>query len=146
MASSWIRLLLIFLSSLGASGLHTTFFYVSYLQIQAFSHYGTISVQATVSHGPEGLFGPHDLLSAFRIHYRRFEHAIQEASVNPTDSTVLARLGDDLDEFANLVIEVSLIHAMCYSRVLRITHISLLCRTQMFLKPQSYQLFATILV
>jgi len=145
MASSWIRLLLlIFFSSLGALGLHATFFDVGYLQIQAFSHYGTISVQATVSN-PEGL-GPHDLLSAFRTHYHRFEHAIQEASVNPTDSTVLARLGDDLDEFASMVIEVSLIHAMCYSRVLRITHISLLCRTQMFLKPQSYQLFAIILV
>ena len=49
---------------------------------------------------------------------------IQEASVNSTNSTVLAQLGDDLNEFANLVIEVNLIHAMCYSRVLRIVHIS----------------------
>jgi hypothetical protein len=65
----------------------------------------SISGQATVS-DPEGLFHPPDLLSAFRIHYYRFECAIQETSVNPTDSTILARLGDDLDEFANLVIEV----------------------------------------
>src|SRR6266436_8239600 len=98
-----------FMSILGALELHATSFDMSYLQTQAFSHYGTISGQATVSN-PEGLFGPHDLLSAFRTHYRRFERAIQEASVNPTDSTVLARLGDDLDGFTNLVIEVSLIH------------------------------------
>jgi hypothetical protein len=97
-----------YLLVLGALGLHTTSFDVSYLQIQAFLHFGTISGQATVVSNPEG---PQDLLSTFRIHYHRFEHAIQEASVNPTDSTVLARLGDDLDEFANLVIKVS--HPLC---------------------------------
>jgi hypothetical protein len=50
---------------------------------------------------------PSDLLSAFRIHYQRFEQGVQAAVLNPTDATVLARLGDDLDEFANLVHEVS---------------------------------------
>jgi hypothetical protein len=48
-----------------------------------------------------------DLLSAFRIHYRRFEQAVQEAMVDPTDPTVLARLGDGIDEFATHVREVS---------------------------------------
>ena len=48
-----------------------------------------------------------DLLSAFCIHYRRFEQAMQEAMVNPTDPTVLARLGDGVDEFATHVREVS---------------------------------------
>lgn len=51
-----------------------------------------------------------DLLSAFRINYSKFERAIQEAVVDATDSTVLARLGDDLDEFANLVIEVYVLY------------------------------------
>lgn len=48
---------------------------------------------------------PGDLLAAFRIHYRRFEQAIVDALSNPTDVTVLARLGDDLDEFALLAIQ-----------------------------------------
>jgi hypothetical protein len=48
-----------------------------------------------------------DLLGAFRTHYSRFEHAVREVMSNPTDSTVLARLGDDLDEFARLAIAVS---------------------------------------
>jgi hypothetical protein len=50
---------------------------------------------------------PGDLLAAFRIHYRQFEQAVTEALSNPTDSTVLARLGDDLDEFATLATQVS---------------------------------------
>ena len=63
MASSWIRLLLLICSSsLGALGLHATSFDVSYLQIQAFSHFGTISGQATAVSNPEG---PQDLLSIF---------------------------------------------------------------------------------
>ena len=48
-----------------------------------------------------------DLLPAFRMRYRRFEQAIQEAVLNPTDATVLARLGDDIYEFITLVAEVS---------------------------------------
>jgi hypothetical protein len=50
---------------------------------------------------------PNDLLSAFRMHYQRFEQAVQEVVLNPTDATVLARLGDDVDEFTTLVTEVS---------------------------------------
>jgi hypothetical protein len=49
----------------------------------------------------------HDLLLAFRTHYRRFEQAVQEAMVNPTDPTILARLGDGVDEFVTHVSEVS---------------------------------------
>jgi hypothetical protein len=48
-----------------------------------------------------------DLLSAFRIHYRRFESAIADVLTTPTDSTVVARIGDDLDEFSALVTQVS---------------------------------------
>lgn len=49
-----------------------------------------------------------ELLDAFRVHYTRFEHAVHEVLQNYTDSTVLARLGDDLDEFGALANEVSL--------------------------------------
>jgi hypothetical protein len=49
------------------------------------------------------------LLLAFRIHYRGFEQAVQEAMLNPTDPTVLARLGDSVDEFMIRVSEVSTI-------------------------------------
>jgi len=48
-----------------------------------------------------------DLLDAFRIHYNRFEAAVHEAVQNSTDSTILARLKDDLVEFLALVEEVS---------------------------------------
>jgi len=51
---------------------------------------------------------PLTLLDAFRLHYSRFETVIGEAVTHPTDSTVLARIGDDLDEYAALVQEVSL--------------------------------------
>lgn len=46
------------------------------------------------------------LLEAFRSHYHRFENSIREVMVNHSDSTVLARLGDDVDEYAALVHEV----------------------------------------
>lgn len=49
---------------------------------------------------------PDKLLGAFRTHYRRYEHLVREATSNPTDSTVLARLGDELDEYLALVIQV----------------------------------------
>lgn len=49
----------------------------------------------------------HDLLAAFHDHYQRYEQAVQAALSNPTDSTVLERLGDDLDQFSQLVAEVS---------------------------------------
>jgi hypothetical protein len=45
---------------------------------------------------------PSDLLTAFRQYYHQFQDAITYSLVHPTDPTVLARLGDDLDEFAHL--------------------------------------------
>ena len=50
---------------------------------------------------------PQELLAAFWTHYRRLEHLVTEATMHATDSTVLARLGDELDEYINLVIQVS---------------------------------------
>jgi len=47
-----------------------------------------------------------NLLGAFRTHYSQFENAVSNALLNETDVTVLARLGDDLDKFASLTIEV----------------------------------------
>ncbi|KAH8105808.1 hypothetical protein DFH11DRAFT_1518359 [Phellopilus nigrolimitatus] len=47
---------------------------------------------------PEGL-GSLELLGAFRTHHRRFEQAIEHAVSSNADSTVLARIGDDLDEY-----------------------------------------------
>jgi hypothetical protein len=48
-----------------------------------------------------------ELLAAFRNTYQQYEQAVRVALLNPTDPTVLARLGDDLDGFATLAIEVS---------------------------------------
>lgn len=50
---------------------------------------------------------PDELLGAFRTRYRRYEHLVLEATSNPTDSVILARLGDELDEYLALVIKVS---------------------------------------
>lgn len=47
-----------------------------------------------------------ELLDEFRAHYRRYENLVRAATLNPTDSTVLERLGDELDVFIALVIEV----------------------------------------
>ncbi|KAJ7228286.1 hypothetical protein GGX14DRAFT_296526, partial [Mycena pura] len=47
------------------------------------------------------------LLNAFRIHYTRFQTQISELDGTTTDATVIARLGDDFDEFARLVEEYS---------------------------------------
>jgi hypothetical protein len=48
-----------------------------------------------------------DLLNAFRAHYHHFLQAVHEAITSNADSNVLARLGDDLDEYLVLVNEVS---------------------------------------
>ncbi len=48
-----------------------------------------------------------DLLDAFRNHYYRFEAIVREVTTQATDSTVLARIGDDLDEYAVLLAEVT---------------------------------------
>ena len=47
-----------------------------------------------------------ELLSAFRTHYYRFEQAVHEATAVLADSNVLAHLGDDLDEYSDLVTQV----------------------------------------
>lgn len=49
---------------------------------------------------------PEALLDAFRSHYHRFETSVTNIIQSPTDAVVIARLGDDLDEFARLVQEV----------------------------------------
>ena len=48
-----------------------------------------------------------DLLDAFRNHYFRYEAIVGEAITQATDSTVLARIGDDLDEYAILLAEAT---------------------------------------
>ena len=48
-----------------------------------------------------------DLLDAFRFHYFRYETVVREAVTHATDSTVLARIGNDLDEYATILAEVS---------------------------------------
>ncbi|KAJ7735629.1 hypothetical protein DFH07DRAFT_870733 [Mycena maculata] len=45
------------------------------------------------------------LLDALRTHYHRFTAAVADLTANPTDVMVIARLGDDLDEFARIVEE-----------------------------------------
>ena len=50
---------------------------------------------------------PQSLLDAFRTNYHRIERAVHEIVTVQSDTTVIARLGDDLDEFLSLVIEVS---------------------------------------
>ncbi|KAJ7473885.1 hypothetical protein B0H11DRAFT_2429821 [Mycena galericulata] len=47
------------------------------------------------------------LLDAFRTHYSRFQTTVTDITHNPTDAVVIARLGDDLDEFARMVHEHS---------------------------------------
>ena len=46
-----------------------------------------------------------ELIAAFRVHYYQFEQAVHEATAVLADSTVLARLGDDLDEYSSLISE-----------------------------------------
>ncbi|KAJ7145457.1 hypothetical protein C8R46DRAFT_1167479 [Mycena filopes] len=52
---------------------------------------------------------PSELLDAFRTHYHRFQASVTTTTQNPTDSVVIARLGDDLDEYSRLVQEHSAI-------------------------------------
>ena len=102
MLSSWTKLfLLVYISSLGALALGSVPFDSNYFQVPVLSYFGR-----TLELGASNVEPQQDLLSAFHVHYHRFEHAIQEALVNTTDSTVLARLGDDLDEFSHLVTTV----------------------------------------
>jgi hypothetical protein len=50
------------------------------------------------------------LLNAFRAHYHRFAAAVTELAGGQTDAAVIARLGDDLDEFVRVVEEVSTVY------------------------------------
>jgi hypothetical protein len=67
-----------------------------------------MSQAATSASGiePEPTENDTELLSAFRTHYYRFEQAVNEAKAVSADSNVLARLGDDLDEYSDLVTQV----------------------------------------
>ena len=56
---------------------------------------------------PEDPGGEQYLLDAFRYHYFRYETIVREAITGTTDSTVLARIGDDLDEYATILAEVT---------------------------------------
>lgn len=40
-----------------------------------------------------------DIVAAFRTHYYRFVQSVEEVALSPTDSTVLNRLGDQIDEY-----------------------------------------------
>ena len=47
-----------------------------------------------------------DLIAAFRSYYYQFVKSVEEAALLPTDSTVLNRLGDRIDEYRSLLIQV----------------------------------------
>lgn len=55
-----------------------------------------------------GSFAQEVLLNAFRTHYHRFQAAITDLVGTQTDAIVISRLGDDLDEFADIVTEASI--------------------------------------
>ena len=48
-----------------------------------------------------------DLLEAFRLHFHRYNKAVDEAISTPTVEVVLYRLYNDLQEYTALVAEVS---------------------------------------
>ena len=54
-----------------------------------------------------GLLQGTQLLSAFCDFYRQYKQAVTQALQNSANPTILARLGDDLDEFATLATHVS---------------------------------------
>lgn len=51
-------------------------------------------------------FAQETLLNAFRTHYHRFVERVGEVVGSRSDPIVIARLGDDLDEFAAIVAAV----------------------------------------
>lgn len=51
-------------------------------------------------------FDDSNLLDAFRTHYYRFVHLVNSATESPTDPTVLQRLGDQISEYGDLVVQV----------------------------------------
>lgn len=52
-------------------------------------------------------FAHQALLEAFRTHYQHFEAAMSEIVGRHSDAIVIARLGDDLDEFAAIAAAAS---------------------------------------
>ena len=51
--------------------------------------------------------GSTELLTAFHARYHWFSQAVHNALQSATDAIVLVRLGDDVDEYASLIHEVS---------------------------------------
>lgn len=47
-----------------------------------------------------------DLLTAFRSYYYQFTNAVRDAVISNSDAVVLARLGDDVDQYMQLVNQV----------------------------------------
>lgn len=66
-----------------------------------------IMLQSTEPVGPVST-GIEDLLIAFRTHYYRFETSVREALTTTVDTFGLQRLGDEIDDYAVLVNEVSI--------------------------------------
>ncbi|KAF8218367.1 hypothetical protein K438DRAFT_25618 [Mycena galopus ATCC 62051] len=50
-----------------------------------------------------GSFPQQVLLNAFRTHYHHFQAAVTNLVGTQTDAIVISQLGDDLDEFADIV-------------------------------------------
>ena len=69
-----------------------------------------MSDEALLNH--QAAADPQILVDAFRSHYSHYEHLVREAILNPTDSTILAHLGDELDSYLQLVVEVCLVSPM----------------------------------
>ena len=61
---------------------------------------------------------PQELLDAFWTHYHCFEHLVMEATNHPTNSTVLTRFGDELDEYINLINMVKKIRPILIDKIL----------------------------
>lgn len=54
-----------------------------------------------------GSFAHGVLLAAFRTHFERFKTGVNDIVGSHADAIVISRLGDDIDEFAAIVDEVS---------------------------------------
>lgn len=85
----------------------------------------TVPMSAPSELEPELHENGSELLSAFRTHYYRFEQAVHEASAVLADSNVLARLGDDLDEFSGLVTQVCAVILLYPSEILPLAYFSM---------------------
>jgi hypothetical protein len=79
------------------------------------------------------------LLTAFRLQYHRFDRSIHEILAAPTDSVVLARLGDDVDEYSVIVNEVHQVNLL-----LNRIQVLILYRMHIILSLQSFRPFGPI--